>query len=124
MPCRQQASMAAKQQELDAVRADLEQHKDRLRKGRYHLISEQVQEAKLELHKHMVAQWDARLQAAKAECAAEEASTRERWQEAVLQLVSTAVGEDVMDELQPQLACLAKSQRRTAELTLEPQGGP
>jgi hypothetical protein len=46
-----QASLAAHGAQLESCAAELEQYKERLRKGRFHIINEQVQQAKVS-HTH------------------------------------------------------------------------
>jgi hypothetical protein len=54
LPACCQAALAARGRELVSVAAELALHKERLRKGRFHIIAEQVQQAKVRSSVHVV----------------------------------------------------------------------
>lgn len=94
-----QALLDTKQARLVSTTVELEQLQERMRRGRFYLIHEQVQEARFEIERRVLQ--DMELQVLKAQSAAEAAS-RVR-EERLLKAVEGLAGHDVAAAVQEQL---------------------
>ena len=97
--CVSQALLDAKQAKLVSTAVELEQLQERMRRGRFHLIHEQVQEARQEIEKRVLRDLEA--QVIKAQAAASDAAAS--LEEEVLRLVEEVGGHDVAAAVQEQL---------------------
>jgi orotidine-5'-phosphate decarboxylase len=94
-----QALLEAKQAKLVSTAVELEEQRERMRRGRFHLIHDQVREARMEIEKRVLR--DLELHVNKARTAAQEtAAARE---EVLLSAVEDLVGHEVAAAVLKQL---------------------
>ncbi|KAF6264499.1 hypothetical protein COO60DRAFT_1698312 [Scenedesmus sp. NREL 46B-D3] len=103
----QQAAAAAQQQSdtMAALEQQLEcaqQHNEQLT-GRFHIIAEQVQQAKVVLQQRMLEERESQLQAARLQWQQQEAAARSSWQQQLMQEVQQALGRETADSLRTRM---------------------
>ena len=94
-----QALLEAKHAKLVSTAVELDEQRERMRRGRFHLISEQVQEARMEVEKRVLRDLEAHVHRARA--AVEEAAAAR--QEVLLAAVEELAGHDVLTAVLKQL---------------------
>jgi hypothetical protein len=90
--CPPQALLDSKQAKLVSTAVELEEQRERMRRGRFHLIHEQVQEARMEVEKRALRELEAKVH--KARAAAEEAAAAR--EEVLLGAVEELAGQEVL----------------------------
>lgn len=105
-----QADLQAEQQKCVSVARELQQQQDRMRKGRYHLIAEEVQQAKADIDKRWMNHLTEQVQLTKVQCAADEDVKRQQWQEQVLQTIADTAGDGVADSIRVRLQAEAAAE--------------
>jgi hypothetical protein len=96
---RMQAALDEKQGKLAGVALELEQQQHRMRRGRFHIIQEEVQRAQEVMEARMLRELDQRLAAARADAAA---AVRDK-ERCVLRAVADVAGPGVVDAVREQL---------------------
>ena len=110
MPRGLQADLQAEQQKCAALTHELQQQEDRMRKGRYHLIAEDVQQGKAEIDKRWMNHLTEQLAQIKVQCAEEEAARRQQWEEQVLKIIADTAGDGVADSIRVRLQAEAAAE--------------
>lgn len=105
-----QATLEAEKQKLVVALQELQQQQDKMRKGRFHLIAEEVEIAKQAIEKRWMEQLTEQLQQVRGQCAAEQAVGMQQWQDKVLQIIGCAAGSDVADIIRAQLLASSASE--------------
>lgn len=99
----QQANLQDEQQKLAIGLRQLQQQQDTMRKGRFHLIAEEVEIAKQEIENRWMKHLRQQLQQVRDQYAAELAAGTQQLQEKMLRLVRDAAGDDVSDTIRAQI---------------------
>lgn len=94
-----QALLEAKQAKLVSTAVELEDQRERMRRGRFHLIHDQVQEARLEIEKRVLRDFEAHVH--KARAAVQEAAAER--EELLIKAVAELAGHDVAAAVLKQL---------------------
>jgi hypothetical protein len=94
-----QALLEAKQAKLVSTAVELEEQRERMRRGRFHLIHEQVREARMEIEKRVLRDLESHVN--KARTAAQEAAAAR--EEVLLSAVEDLAGNEVAAAVLKQL---------------------
>jgi hypothetical protein len=88
-----QALLEAKQAKLVSTAVELDEQRERMRRGRFHLIQEQVQEARMEVEKRVLRDLESHVH--KARAAVQEAASAR--QQVLLDAVEDLAGHEVVE---------------------------
>lgn len=97
-----------------ATAVELEQQQERMRRGRFHLIHEQVQEARMEIEKRVLRDLEAQVLKARTAAQAEADASQEVLLKAVQELAGQEVAEAVQAQLESYQAVQQQQQQKGA----------
>lgn len=107
--------MDAKQAKLVTTLVELEQQQERMRRGRFHLINDQVQEARLEIERRVLKDVEDKVLSARA-AAAEAAAAQ---QEVLFKAFEQVAGQEAVKVVQKELDKHAAAAQQSSTLLLQ-----